>query len=137
MLLLSPEIVRFDSFAWDDVATLAVDHLPKRLIEDFSDLGPFATFADVPEQSIQIRVQRRITTDDLDSPALGAQGTLTFYFSTPGADLSRRRVAISCVLTSIRTDLPALKQATRTLTFLATSDGITNPITITPAALGD
>ncbi len=137
MLLLNPEIVRFDSHLWDDVATLAIDHTPNRLIEDFSDLGPFATFADVPEQSIQIRVQRRITTDDLDSPALGAQGTLTFYFSPPGAELSRRRVAISCVLTSIRTDLPALKQATRTLTFLATSDGATNPITITPAALTD
>lgn len=136
MLLLSPEIVRFDSFAWDDVATLAVDHIPRRLIEDFSDLGPFATFADVPEQTIQIRVQRRMTSDDLDAPALGTSGDLIFYFSPPGAELSRRRVQISCVLTSIRTDLPALKQTTRTLTFLATSDGLTNPISIA-AALND
>ncbi len=137
MLLLSPTLVRFDSHTWDDVATLAIDHIPKRLIEDFSDLGPFATFADVPEQSIQIRVQRRVTSDDLDAPALGTSGALVFYFSPPGAELSRRRVAISCVLTSIRTELPALKQATRTLTFLATSDGATNPITITAATLTD
>ena len=137
MLLLNPEIVRFESHAWDDVAALAIDRTPKRIIEEHSDLGPFATFADVPEQSIHIRVQRRITSDDLDASALGASGTLTFYFSPPGAELSRQRVQITCVLTSIRTDLPALKQATRTLTFLATSDGTTNPITIPPAALQD
>lgn len=137
MLLLSPEIVRFDSFAWDDVSTLAVDRLPKRLIEDHSDLGPFATFADVPEQSVQIRVQRRITADDLDDPPLGLSGELTFYIAPPAADLSRRRVAITCVLTAVRSELPAAKQATRTLTFHAVSDGITNPITITPAILGD
>ena len=137
MLLLSPEIVRFDSFAWDDVSTLAVDRLPKRLIEDHSDLGPFATFVDVPEQSIQIRVQRKITADDLDDPPLGISGQLTFYIAPPGADLARARIAISCVLTSIRSELPAAKQATRTLTFHATSNGTTNPITITPAILGD
>ncbi len=135
MLLLSPEIVRFESHAWEDVSALAIDHIPKRIVEDHSDLGPFATFADVPEQSIHIRVQRRVTADDLDAPTLGQSGLLTFYIGPPAADLQRKRVAITCVLTSIRSELPTAKPATRTLTFIATSNGATPPITTTPAAL--
>ena len=71
MLILSPEIVRFDSHAWDDALAIAVDRTPKRLIEEHSDAGPFAVFADVPEQSITIRVRRTLSTDDTDDPALG------------------------------------------------------------------
>jgi hypothetical protein len=137
MLLLAPEIVRFESHAWDDVASLAIDRAAKRIIEEHSDLGPFATFADVPEQSITIRVQRRITADDLDDPPLGEAGELTFSIGPPAAALARKRITVSCVLTSIRSDLPSAKPATRTLTFLATSDGATDPITTTIALLAE
>ena len=133
MLLLSPEIVRFESHAWDDAIALAVDHIPKRTIEDHSDLGPFATFADVPEHSIHIRVQRRITNDDTDGPSLGDSGQLIFYTGQITSPLTRQRITITCTLIAIRSDLPTAKPPTRTLTFIATSPTATTPISSAPA----
>ncbi len=137
MLLLSPEIVRFESHAWDDVAALAVDRIPKRIVEEHSDLGPFATFADVPEQSVHIRVKRRITADDTDAPSLGDSGQLVFYTGRPTSDLARQRITITCTLISIRSEFPSGKPATRTLTFIATNAAGSDPVSSAPAPLNE
>jgi hypothetical protein len=133
MLLLSPALIRFSSFAWSDAVALAVDRLPKRIIEDHSDRGPFAAFADVPEQSIHITLKRRITGDDADDPPLGASGDLVVHSGPPANALARTRITIPCTLVSIRSELPVGKPATRTLTFIATSPDGTDPVTIEPA----
>jgi len=140
MLILNPEIVRFESHAWDDVAAIAIDRAAKRLVEDHGDEGPFAAFADVPEQTVTIRVQRRLggAGDDTDDPALGASGQLTLYTARAGADASRRRITITCVVTAIRCDLPAAgRPATKTITFIAQSEGASDPVTVADAALTD
>ena len=138
MLILNPEIVRFESHAWDDVAAVAIDRAAKRLIEDHSDEGPFAAFADVPEQTVTIRVQRRLAGDDADDPALGASGELVFYLARPGADQSRKRFTITCAVTAIRCDLPAAgKPATKTISFIAHSEGGSDPVTTTDAAIAE
>ena len=138
MLILNPEIVRFESHAWDDVAAIAIDRAAKRLVEDHGDEGPFAAFADVPEQTLTIRVQRRLSGDDVDDPALGAFGQLVFYKARAGADNSRKRITINCVVTAIRCDLPAAgKPATNTISFIAAGAGASDPVVIADAALAD
>ena len=136
MILLNPEIVRFENLAWEDVIALAIDRTPKRTIEDHSDEGPFPAFADVPEQSITIKLQRRITQDDTEDPTLGESGTLTFYTGPAANDAARRKVSITCVATSIRCDLPSSgKPAIKTITFAAASTDGSDPVAISAAAL--
>ncbi|HVU62500.1 MAG TPA: hypothetical protein VHC70_00890 [Phycisphaerales bacterium] len=129
MLILNPDIVRFGSHAWSDVSLIAIDRSARRLIEDQADAGPFATFVDVPEQSITIRVQRTLAATDADDPALGDAGDLEFFFATPGAELERRRITIHCAVTGIRTDLPTgSRPAAKTIEFRAFSEDGSDPM---------
>lgn len=139
MIALKPEVVRFDGHVWEDVQLVAVDQVAKKLIEEFGDGGPYAAFVDVPERSVQVRVVRRVTRDDADDPALGAEGTLRFYIGPRTTDADRKRVDVACVLTSIRGETSAGGDGgtTKTMTFVGAGDGATNPITITSAVLGD
>lgn len=141
MLILSPDIVRFESHAWDDCTLIAVDRSSRKVIEDFSDLGPFAQFVDVPEQIVHIKVTRRVRVDDIDDPPLASEGTLRFYLAPVAPTAGRKRVEITCVLTSIRYDVtPTTSPASgvvKTLTFAAFHPESQDPITITPADLMD
>lgn len=136
MLILHPEIVRFDSHAWEDVAAIAIDRSAKRLIEDHADAGPFAAFVDVPEQSITIRVQRTLATTDAADPALGDAGDLVFLLAAPGSELDRKRITIRCAVTSIRIDLPTgTRPATKTIEFRAFKEDGSDPITAATPSL--
>jgi hypothetical protein len=138
MLILNPDIVRFESHAWDDVAVIAVERSAKRLIEEHSDAGPFAAFVDVPEQSITIRIQRTLAATDADDPALGDAGDLVFYLSAPGDDRERTRYTIRCAVMAIRIDLPTgAKPATKTIEFRAFAADGSDPIAIDTPTLTD
>jgi hypothetical protein len=138
MLILHPDIVRFESHAWDDALLIAVDRIAKRLIEDHSDAGPFAAFVDVPEQSIQVRVQRALSATDTDDPALGDAGDLVFYLAPPAGDLNRKRITIHCAVTAIRIDLPSgTKPATKTITLTAFKDDGSDPMSMDTPSLAE
>lgn len=138
MLLLNPDIVRFESHAWEDVSALAIDRHSKHPIEDHGDQGPFAAFADAPDQSIHIKLQRTLRASDTQDPPLGLSGTLTFYLGTPGTDLDRRKVTITCTLISIKHDLPAgARPITKTLAFMATNPDGEDPVTIAEPTISE
>ena len=144
MLLLTPEITRFEDLTFDDVASIAIDSGASRLIADHSDLGPHLAFADVPEKRTTIRIERTLrSADATDAPALriGQLGTLIFSPHAETGDAGRSRIAIHCMLTDVKTN-PANSPKhphRQTLTFLAVSPdgGAADPITITPSETVD
>lgn len=145
MLILSPDIIRFEDLIWDDASAVAIDRAAARTIAEFSDLGPHIAFADVPEKRTTVRITRTLRrADPINDPAphVGRLGTLVFYTSTELGDMGRRRVTVHCVLTGVETQLGSAARtprATQTLTFLALSPngGAQDPVTITPAELTD
>ena len=137
MLLLTPRLVRFGSAIWDTVASVAIDRLAHRTIEEWSDLGPYATLADVPEQQVRIKVEQEIGRDDLGPPRPGDQATLTVFTAPTAADAGRRQVSALCVVLSVEHSLSLKRGALRTITLAAvSSDGGSDPITITDASDG-
>jgi hypothetical protein len=137
MLLLTPRLVRFNAATWENIAAVAIDRLAHRAAEDWSDLGPYATFADVPEQKVRIVVEQEVGRDDLGEPVPGDQGTLTFFTAPTASDAGRRQVAASAVVLSVTHSLSLKRGALRTITLAAVSpDGAADPITITDASDG-
>lgn len=142
MLIISPDVVRFESHVWDDCTLITVDRSARKLVEDFSDLGPYPQFVDVPERAVHVRIIRRVNADETDDPTISSSGVLRFYLNTPGADVRRKRVEISCVLTSIRYEAPAAahtQHATviKTLTFAAFHAEAQDPVIISAADFKD
>ncbi len=93
MLLLNPETVRFEDLLWEDAFAPAIDREAARLVEEWSDAGPYQAFADIPDAKTIIRVARRLVADDRANDAamhVGRTGTLAFYPSTERSDAPAR-----------------------------------------------
>jgi hypothetical protein len=134
MLILNPRTVRFGAAAWEGVTSIAIDRLPQKHVEEWSDAGPYAVFADVPEQRTRLTVRQELTRDDLASPRPGEQASLTFCTSPTASDAARRRLAATAVVLEIRHEVSLKRGAIRTITLAAISqDGATDPIAITDA----
>lgn len=134
MLVLNPGTVSFNGTSWDDVTVVAIDRDGERVVREWGDFGPHAVLADVPEQSVGVRVVRRLARDDIDGPRPGDMGELVFFTSPSGADLGRRRVRATCVVTRVRHELGGREGATREVRFAAvSSDGAADPVSIEAA----
>jgi hypothetical protein len=137
MLILNPRLVAFGSQSWPDIAAIAIDRAAHRTVEDWSDLGPYAVLADVPEQKVRISITQEVARDDVHVPRPGESGTLSFCTSPTASDAGRRRFTCTAVILDVRHDLSLRKGALRTITLGAISpDGSTDPITATDATDG-
>lgn len=137
MLLLNPETVKFGSATWQDVFAVLVDRAAERSTLEWSDTGPYAVFADVPEQRITVRVSRRILRDVAFTPRPGESAELVVYASPTAGDASRRRVRTTCVVTHVAHELSSQRGAVQTVTLVAISaDGASDPIAIEDASDG-
>ena len=137
MLLLNPRTVRFGSATWDNIAAAVIDRAPHKTTEDWSDTGPYATLADVPEQRVRITITQELARDDIGSPRPGEQATLTLYTSPALADAGRKKVSCTAVILAVLHELSLKKGAVRTIQLAAISaDGAADPITITDASDG-
>jgi len=129
MLITCPQAVSFASQPLDAVRQIAIDCRAAKSILDRSDLGPYPTFADAPEQTVTVKV---VAAPDRDQPWLapGTQGTLTFRTSPSATDGSRKTYTLTTTVMSVVHDLS--ESATkRTIEFAAISpDGAADPITI-------
>ena len=135
MLIVNPDVVRFEAVVWEDVGAVVVDRAASRVVEEWTDFGPHAGLVDAAEIRTTVRVVRRLLSGDAGAPVLGTLGELAFYTATGGSDAARRRVRVRCVLTSVKTELPGVDQARgqamQTLSFIAAStDGATDPLVV-------
>lgn len=132
MLILNPDRVRFGDIAWHDVLSIAAEAAPERAVVEWSDLGPHAAFADVPEVRTTLKVSRSPQADDLASVKPGQRGVLEF-FTSPGADARRVRIEADCIIERTSCQFITGKGAVQTITLIALSpDGAADPLTIEP-----
>jgi len=137
MLLLNPRLVRFGPAAWDNIAAAVIDRAPHKTTEAWSDLGPYATLADVPEQRVRITITQELSRDDIAAPRPGDQDTLSLHTSAALADAGRKKLSCTAVVLGVLHELSLRRGAIRTIQLAAVSpDGATDPITITDASDG-
>lgn len=136
MLILNPRTVRFGAVAWEGVAAIAVDRVPQKTVEQWSDAGPHAVLADVPEVRTRITVRQEPARDDLGPPRPGEQATLSFCTSPAASDAARKRVTATAVVLEVRHEVSA-KGTARTVVLAAVSaDGATDPVAVVDAPAG-
>lgn len=132
MLVLNPRQVKFGAAVWEGVAAVAIDRSAHRAIEEWGDLGPYATFADVPEERVRIRITQDLARGDAGSPRTGEQAELTFHTAPTLSDAGRRKFAATAVVLAVEHEVSLRRGATRTITLAAISpDGDEDPIRIT------
>ncbi len=142
MLILNPEVARFEQWVWEDVAGASISRGATRRVEAWGDRGPHPELVDVPEIRTVVRLTRRVVGGDLVIPPLGTLGLLVVYTARGGSDAGRRKVEVRCVLTSVRSDVPGMRGERRppgspiagaqTLTFVAVSEtGGPDPVVVT------
>jgi hypothetical protein len=135
VLILNPREVTFSGAAWPNVTVVAIDRKATRLAVSWSDNGPHPTFADAPEQDATVRVVMDVEREDIDGPRPGERGTLGFVTSPTASDASRRRVAVTCVVTGVAHELSFERGSVRTVNLIALStNGAADPISIIEAA---
>jgi len=134
MLLLNPRLVKFGDATWETITAIAIDRAAHRTAEDWGDLGPYATFADVPEARVRIRITQELTRDDISEPKTGELAQLVFYTAPTSSDAGRKQIAATTVILAVEHELSLKRGAVRTITLAAVSpDGIQDPIQITAA----
>jgi hypothetical protein len=138
MLLLNPSTVRFGTTNLPNITAIAIDRTPRRRVEDWSDLGPYATIADVPEQRIRIHLTQELTESDAAPPTPGQQATLSFYTAPARADSARKKFTATAVILEVKHEISQKRGATRTIVLAAISEGgTTDPIAVTDASNGE
>jgi hypothetical protein len=137
MLILNPQTVRFGQARWPDVSALAIDRRPRRIIEEWTDTGPYPALVDCPEQRIRITIIQELAHADPSPPRPGDQATLSCFTAPARAESARRKVSTTAVILEVRHELSHKKGALRTITLAAISGGQADPITITDAPEGE
>lgn len=134
MLVLNPRVVKFGPAVWEGVLAVAVDRLANKRIIEWSDAGPHATFADVPEQRIEVKVTQELVREDLAGPVPGQQAELVLHTSPTASDAARRRVSLQAVVVQVSHELSLKKGAVRVIELVAVSaTGSADPVVISEA----
>jgi hypothetical protein len=137
MLVLNPASVKFGAAAWYDVTDVSVDRAAARTLVEWTDTGPHAVFADVPEERVTIRVSRRLLRDTAFALRPGDAAELVVYTSATAGDAARRRLRASCVVTAVSHDVSTRNGAVQTVTLVAvSSNGSSDPLVIEDASDG-
>lgn len=139
MFIVNPLEVRFAGAAWTPVSLVAIDHAPAAgdsgVILDWGDAGPYPVFADVAERKVSIKVEQPLERTAIGVPRPGAQGELSLFASEGLSEAGRVRItAALCVVLRVTHELSGAKGPRRIVELTAlSSDGLTDPIQVTPA----
>lgn len=137
MLVLNPRSVVFGATEWEGVVAVSIDRAAHKTVEDFGDLGPYATLVDVPEQRVRIGIVQEVARDDLNLPRPGEAATLTLFTSPAASDAGRRRLSCAAVVLDVSHEVSIKKGTIRTVKLAAvSSDGAADPVQVTDASDG-
>lgn len=132
MLFLNPQHVSLGALTLEHVASIVVSRAADRLTVEYSDLGPFPVFADVPQERTTLTITRDLLDAGLpetDALALGHQATLSFTTAPNASDARTRTFSLTIVITAIRNDLPRDRRLFQVISCLAIStDGASDPL---------
>lgn len=131
MLVLNPQSVTLLGKTIERVRRVAVRRTPERVLLEWGNLGPYAVFADVPEQRVEIEVVADLERGTLDGLSPGQDGSLEFFTSPTAGSGGRRRVTASVVILSVADDVEPGGMAQRRIKMAAVSTtGSMDPIEI-------
>lgn len=132
MIFLNPLSVKLGAFTLTNVTHIAIDRAARRTAEEWTDLGAFASFADVPEQRAAITIARRITETETTAPKPGDSLTLSFRAAPSASAAQNRAVSATIVITAVEHAISSRGIATQQLRAVAVSaTGAADPITET------
>lgn len=133
MLFLNPTQLSLLSIDLPDIDSVSIDRLAHREIFEWSDSGPFAIFADIPESKVEITITQRLERElSLSGPRPGEQGMLEFIISPNASHAHRQKFSAQVVVRSVRIDLATKPKRLISLAALS-PDGATDPIAISDA----
>lgn len=101
MLIVDPERVEFDGVEWGGVVAVSVDRAAARPIVEWTDRGPHPTFADAPEQTVTVRVHRRLAKNEIGTPRPGDLGLLRFVAASAGDSAELVRASASAMVEKV------------------------------------
>ncbi|TVS09147.1 MAG: hypothetical protein EA423_00490 [Phycisphaerales bacterium] len=137
MLVVDPERVEFDGVEWGGVVAIAVDRAAARPIVEWTDRGPHPTFADAPEQTVTIRVMRRLDRSEIGTPRPGDLGLLRFVAASAGDSAALVRAGASAMVEKVGHRIVSGGRgvgggvAEQTIQLVALSaDGLADPLTL-------
>lgn len=134
MLVLSPQRVMIDSMQVDDVQVLSVERAAERTLVHWSDDGPFATFADVPELRTIIRIEQSLHAARSEIVLLpGRQALLRAGIASAPGSTAHTELSATVVIVSVTHDVASRKAPVRRIECLAVAvDGSRDPIVLRP-----
>lgn len=134
MVFLNPDTVAFGAIALTNVQFVAVDREARRTALEYTDLGPYAAFADVPEQRITVRIVRRITESEALPIKPGDRATLSLRAGPNLSGAGVRAMAATVVISAVEFTLSNRGGATQRISAIAlSSTGGVDPISNTLA----
>jgi hypothetical protein len=140
MLMLQPRLVRFAGMTLENVTHVTLSREPAREVVEWSDGGPYAVFADVPEQRVVAVIRQELVREDWGDVRPGTMGTLTIVTAPAGADGRRRRLTATAVVLASASDVrggssdgraPRAERSVRLV--LVSPDGAADPVAMTDA----
>ena len=133
MLWIDPDNVTLGALPLPGVSAITVDRRAERAAVEWSDFGPHAVFADVPEQRTTIRLTRTMRPGDTLAPRPGDLATLRFRAAPSLAASGAVAISTDSVVLSVSHAADTKRGMTQTIDLLAlSSDGALDPITETP-----
>lgn len=104
MIVLSPREVSLLGLTLGGVESVAVSRRARKLVEEWSDIGPYCVLVDVPEQRVEVTLRRVITADESWSPTPGQAGLLTLRVAASAASPRARTLSAAVVVTAVEHD---------------------------------
>lgn len=133
MLWIDPRDVTFGALALASVSTISVDRKAERATVEWSDFGPHAVFADVPEHRTTVRITRTVHPGDALAPKPGELATLKFRVGASLTESGARTITTDAVVLGVSHAADTKRAMTQTIDLVAlSSDGAIDPIAETP-----
>lgn len=134
MYILYPTGVTFGSASWPNVQSITIDRAAQRRVIGHGDSGPYPTFADVPEQVIELTIVQELQAGDgFDAPLPGQGGDLSFKAAKGAADARARSVVVPIVVLAVK-HVISTTRAQRTIIGVAvSSNGVNDPVSVSDA----
>ena len=131
MLWIEPRAVLLDGAAWDGVRSVVVSRGAAKSVVEFGGLGPHVEFADVPQQRVEVRVERSIDDGAEMGASVGDSLVLEFEVARGQSDSMRRRVEVTGVLLSVDVDGGGERGGRARYRIVGVSaDGVTDPVQV-------
>ena len=133
MLWIDPDNVTLGALPLPGVSAITVDRRAERAAVEWSDFGPHAVFADVPEQRTTIRLTRTMRPGDTIAPRPGDLATLRFRAAPSLAASGAVSIFTDAVVLSFSHAADTERRITQAIDVLGlASDGARDRISDTP-----